>query len=158
MDGLPAATYAVTAVASGYAPAAEQTVAIAPTGAATADFALAGGSRVHGRVTDRASGRPLAGAQVELEGTVDVGGAPLKDNSGTRTDARGGFTFGGVQPGRTSIIASADGHHSFVQTGLHVDADADVGPIEISLRPLAEGEKPTIELTGIGASLGVKDD
>src|SRR5215831_5912455 len=159
VDGLPPGSYVATAVARDYAPAPEQLARIERAGdVADADFKLVAGGRVHGRVVERGTGRPLAGAHVELEGTADIGGVPLRTDSDTLADADGRFELGGLGSGLHSIFASASGHHNYIASRLSVEPGGDLGPISIELRPLAPGEEPRSEMTGIGIAIGANVD
>ena len=61
-----------------------------------------GGGTVYGTVVDRDSGRPLAGANVVLEGTVH----------GAACDIEGRFTIQGLPPGSYTLRASFVGYQS----------------------------------------------
>ena len=53
---------------------------------------------------------------------------------------------------------SAEGHHSRIVSGLQFENGQRLGPVELDLTPTAEGEEPTLELTGIGAVLMARND
>ena len=74
------------------------------------------------------------------------------------TDEQGQFALRGLAPGRRSVVVGAYGHHATVLGGLEVVDGAQLGPVEVLLTPLREGETPTIELAGIGTALGAGED
>ncbi|HJZ87036.1 MAG TPA: PDZ domain-containing protein, partial [Polyangia bacterium] len=70
----------------------------------------------------------------------------------------GRFELGGLGSGLHSIFASASGHHNYIASRLSVEPGGDLGPISIELRPLAPGEEPRSEMTGIGIAIGANVD
>jgi C-terminal processing protease CtpA/Prc len=56
------------------------------------------------------------------------------------------------------LVAAAAGHHARVVGGLEAPAGGDAGPVEIALRPLAEGETPRVELAGVGVGIAVRGE
>jgi len=52
-----------------------------------------------------------------------------------------------------SLLVSADGHHARIVGGIEVRDGDVIGPVEVRLSPVAEGEDPRVELAGIGATL-----
>jgi protocatechuate 3,4-dioxygenase beta subunit len=157
--GLVPGAYAVTVAAHGLAPAADVEFRIAdpPGEAETVDFALTRGGRVTGTVLDEATGAPIEGARVSVEGHLGSDGdLPLLASA--TSDASGEFAVGGLQAGLRSITILAAGHHGRILSGLNVPEGGDLGPITVKLRPTEEGEEPRLELTGIGAVLSAKGD
>jgi hypothetical protein len=155
---VPAGPYLVAAVAEGRAPSDNQKVEVpaAPATSALLTFVLGSGRKVTGRVSDRVTRAPLAGARVEVEG----GGAlaaqqPLATEA--RTDGDGHFELAGLPPERIGLTVTAEAHHGRVLGGLNVSADRDLGPLEIDLPPVGPGDKPRVELVGIGAVLSGQD-
>ena len=122
-------------------------------GVVEVEIRLSEGGRVVGRVTDRASGEPLAGAHVALEG--EAGGVPsvLDPGAAAVSAADGSFQLGGLPPRPASLLVSADGHHARIVGGIDVRDGGVAGPVEVRLSPLADGEDPAVELAGIGATL-----
>lgn len=55
-------------------------------------------------------------------------------------------------------MVGAGGHHPRIESGLVAVDGAVLGPIEVRLRPLAEGERPQLELVGIGVKLSAAPD
>ena len=156
IEGVPAGSYLVLAVAEGRMPSEEQMVEIAPEPAPPLElaFQLREGGRIHGRVVDRLTGQPLPRASVSLAGGPGAGqNMPLANDTLCGEDGR--FDLRGVPPGHLSLLASADGHHGRVVGGLEMKS-ADLGPLSVDLAPTREGEKPRIEMIGIGAMLGAK--
>jgi hypothetical protein len=117
------------------------------------EIRLSQGGRVTGRVTDRSSGQPLPGARIALEG--DAGGAPSVLDAGpvAFSGPEGAFLIGGLPSRAVSLLVSADGHHARIVGGIEVRDGDVIGPVEVRLSPVAEGEDPRVELAGIGATL-----
>jgi RNA polymerase sigma factor (sigma-70 family) len=159
LQGLAPGTYQVTALARGYAPAEPRQVTLADARASgRADFALPTGGRLTGRVVERATGKPLAGARVGSEGTVDLAGSALAMDDAALTDRDGNFVLEGLAPGLHTIVAGADGHHSRATSGVRVGAAGTAEPVTIELTPVAPGEDPHLEMVGIGVGISVVGD
>jgi hypothetical protein len=158
LTGLVPGRTLVQVVALGYAPAGEVSVDVPtpPAPPATADFELSRGSRIFGTVLDEPSRAPLQGARVTVEGRTRTGDTTVPIAGSTLTDASGAFELGGIAVQTHSILAAAAGHHGRIVSGLSVEEEQDVGPIEILLSPVVEGEKPALDLTGIGAVLSAE--
>jgi carboxypeptidase family protein/PDZ domain-containing protein len=158
LDGVSAGSYRALATTSGRAPSAEQAVEMKPDPAPAAEirFVLAAGTRAHGRVTDRATGQPIPGASVSLEGRAGVASSvPL--SSGVQTGEDGRFELGGIPTGRVSMMVSAGGHHARILGALEARPGQDLGPLLVALTPTRAGEDPNIELVGIGVSVAPRD-
>ncbi len=106
---------------------------------------------------DRKSGAALAGAQVYLEGQLSSASV-ISLLSSTVTDSAGRFELRGLAGGLGSVTVSAEGHHTRIVSGLQFENGQRLGPVELDLTPTAEGEEPTLELTGIGAVLMPRND
>ena len=160
MDGLAPGPAAVVVAAPGHAPSTEVEVTIPDPGEppATADFELASGGRIHGLVRDARSREPLPGAEIELEGEVDLGPSALPVRALATSGGDGVFELRGVPPGPVSLYAAAEGHHARIVSGLDVKEGESRGPVMVELTPLAPGEDPKLELTGIGAVLAPRRD
>ena len=159
LSGVPVGSYQVTAVAEGRSSAEETKVEVLadPAPTPTLRFSLRTGNRVFGLVTDRATRLPVAGARVALEGRAGVAAElPLRAEITSGSD--GSFELRGLPSGRLSLLVTADGHHGRVLGGLDIKADRDLGPVAVDLAPTREGEKPRIELVGIGAAVARKGD
>jgi len=156
IPALPEGDYLVSASAHGYATAPEVRVTLRGQDAEQ-DFALGRGGTIVGKVTDGETDAPIQGARVTLEGSfgVDAGAAPLLTT--TRSNAAGDFELRGIGPGKQSILVAAADHHGRISSGLEV-AEGQVLEVTIALTPTQEGERPRIELAGIGAVLSAKDD
>jgi hypothetical protein len=154
--GVPPGSYAVQVAAHGYAPSeAGVEVPEGASGPVTADFSLARGARMSGRVVEEGSGRPLERARISVEGLGP--GSALSVRYDALTDAQGHFTLDGLPTGEVTLFVSADGHHSRLLSGLHVRPEA-TPPQVIELRKTEEGEEPQVELVGIGAVLAARED
>lgn len=156
-DLLPG-TYAVTAAGLGHAPSATVDVTVPAGGEATADLVLRAGGRLHGVVVEDGTNQPIEGARITIEGLLGAGAGPVPVVADATTDASGRFSLLGLAEGARSVSAMAPGHHGRVLSGLVVTEGGEIGPVEISLAKLKDGEEPRVELTGIGAVLGPKGD
>ena len=148
-------TYLVSAAARGFARAPDRTVEIGDSGA-EADFTLARGSRIFGRVVERGAGTPIAGAIIAFEGHALDDGIGLSTE--TESAADGSFSLEGLPPGRESLNVQAAGHNGRILGALVVPADGALGPLTIDLAPTAPGEEPSTELVGIAAMLAARPE
>jgi hypothetical protein len=158
ISGLPPGNYAAIVAGYGYSPSAEAifTNEEGPSDQVI-DFDLKKGAELFGRVVDRKSGAALAGAQVYLEGQLSSASV-ISLLSSTVTDSAGRFELRGLGDGLRSVMVSAEGHHTRIVSGLEFENGQRLGPVELDLTPTAEGEEPTLELTGIGAVLMARND
>jgi RNA polymerase sigma-70 factor (ECF subfamily) len=159
LEGVPAGPAQVAVAADGRTPSEEQAaqVAAAPAPAVELAFTLRPGSLIHGAVTDRATGQPLAGAKVAVEGRAGAAAVvPLTAEARTGEDGR--FELRGVPVGLLSLVVVAPAHHGRILGGLELKAGQDLGPLAVDLAPTKEGEAPRIELVGIGASLAPRGE
>ena len=144
---------AVVVSAPGFAPSAEIAVDVpTPPGEARADAALEAGGRLAGVVRDEATRSPLPGARVSVEGALEAAASTFPVLAEATADAGGRFLLDGL-PRRFSIQVAAAGHHARVLGGLEVGPGETSGPVEIALRPVAEGESPRLDLVGVGLVL-----
>ncbi len=149
---------AVVFSAPGRAPSAALSVEIpAPPSEARLDAALEAGGTLTGVVRDEATGGPLEGARLGVEGSLASAASTFPVLSVADTGPDGAFTLGGL-PARFSISAVAAGHHARVVGGLEVEPGRALGPIEVRLRALAPGEEPRTELAGIGVGLSPREE
>jgi hypothetical protein len=158
ISGLPPGKYAALVAGYGYSPSAEAifTNEEGPSDKVI-DFDLKKGAELFGRVVDRKSGAALVGAQVHLEGPLSSASV-ISLLSSTVTDSAGRFELRGLAGGLGSVTVSAEGHHSRIVSGLQFENGQRLGPVELDLTPTAEGEEPSLELTGIGAVLEARSD
>lgn len=160
--GLAPGDYDVIATARDFAPSQERRISIddpAPDEPQEADFQLGRGGRITGRVIDSASRQPLEHARVSVEAALGSASASaVQLLASTTTDASGNFELRGLSSGLRSVFVAAFDHHRRLISGLTVNEGGDIGPLTIDLRPVAEGEEPTLELTGIGAILSIQGD
>jgi hypothetical protein len=155
LDDLLPGPASVLVSAPGYAPSPELQVEIPPPGGeAVADAALRAGGRVEGLVRDEATGAPIAGARLSVEGAFSAASTfPVLSEAVSGADGR--FTLPHLPP-RVSIMAAAAGHHARI-VGVDVP-EGGAASVEIPLRPAGEGEEPRIDLAGIGAVLTAHGD
>jgi hypothetical protein len=158
VGSLPEGDYLVRILAHGFAASEPVPVSVQPPDDSRADFLLVVGGTLTGVVTDADTKKPIEGARVTVEGRVGGGALPVPVVASTITDARGGFVLGGIAPGLRSVYAMAYRYHGRILSGLEVKDGATLGPVEITLTKLKEGEEPKLELTGIGAVLAPKGD
>jgi hypothetical protein len=147
-------TYDVQAFAAGWAPSERVT-------------ATAGGSPVELRVTEGATltgkvagddGKPIGYARITRDG-IGGGASAQPANAGTISRADGTFELAGIPPGAFSISIGAGGFHPKIEAGMTASEGAKLGPITITLAHLNPGEKPQLELVGIGVAIaGQKGD
>jgi membrane-associated protease RseP (regulator of RpoE activity) len=150
----------VLVAAPGRAPSAEQEVVVPEPGAppAIADFELSAGGRLRGEVRDARTRAPIAGAEIVIEGQVDLGPSLLPVRARAVSGPDGRFELSGVPDRLLSLQASAPDHHARLVAGLVVEDGEVRGPVVVDLTPLAPGEEPGVELTGIGAGLAARRD
>jgi len=159
VDGLEAREYRVQATAHGHAPSrpAAASAVLPPARPTAVDIQLPTGGTLVGVVRSKA-GPVLENARITVEGGLGDGSSPVPFSASAVTDAQGAFTLRGLAPGRRSVDVEAYGHHGYVLTGLEVQDGAQVGPVEVKLTPLREGEKPGVELAGIGIAFSPGED
>lgn len=150
---VPAGEYELLATAAGWTPS--------PLTRATPDasvtLTLSGGATVRGRVVSRADQKPVAYARIMRE-AAGGGASATPANAGTVTREDGTFELTGIPPGPFSLSIGAGGHHPRIESGLVAADGAALGPLTITLTPLAEGETPALELVGIGVKLAAEAD
>jgi hypothetical protein len=151
---LPPGHVVLVASSPGLTPSEEVEVTVPEhPGVAEVEIRMSEGGRVAGHVLDRASGEPIAGARVSLEG--DAGGTPSVLDAGASafSGPDGAFQLAGLPPRTSSLLVSADGHHARIVAGIEVRDGGVAGPVEVRLSPVAQGEDPRVELAGIGTTL-----
>jgi RNA polymerase sigma factor (sigma-70 family) len=159
VEGLEARDYLVQATAHGYAPSRPVAAGAVepPARPGAVSIQLPAGGTLSGTVRSK-TGEALENARVTVEGGVGESATPVPFSASAVTDAQGQFSLRGLAPGRRSVVVGAYGHHAAVVGGLEVVDGARLGPVDVSLTPLREGETPTIELAGIGTALGAGGD
>ncbi len=141
--------YEVLASASGLAPSAPTVVAA---GERDARIVVSEGATLTGKVIDAISGAPLSYARIMRE-AAGGGASTTPANAGTVTREDGTFELTGIPPGPLSISVGAGDYHPKIEAGLIATDGTTLGPLIIPLTKLAAGEKPTLELVGIGVKL-----
>ena len=159
VEGLGPRAYRVQATAHGHAPSrpADGRAEVPPDRAPPVAITLPDGGTLTGLVRSRGGG-PLENARVSVEGGVGEGPTPIPFAASALTDARGEFVLRGLAPGRRSVFVGAYNHHATILGGLEIAEGSVLGPVEVELTPVAEGEEPTVELAGIGAVLAAEGD
>ena len=150
--------YAVTALSGGWPSAEERRVAIRAGGVQDVVLELSSGGRVFGVVHDTASGKPIAGALINLESSLGDERSAVPLLTSAASDEQGAFELKGVSAGRFTVAVSAANHHHKLSSGLTLRAGGELGPLRIDLDPTAPGEEPKLELQGIGAVLRPQGD
>jgi protocatechuate 3,4-dioxygenase beta subunit len=159
IDGLAPGDYRVQATAHGHAPSqpASGRAEIPPARGSQVALTLPAGGTLTGTVRS-ADGAPLENARVSVEGGLGEGPTPVPFAASATTDKAGVFTLRGLSPGRRSVVVAAFDHHATILSGLEIAEGAQVGPIDVRLTPVAEGEQPTLELAGIGVQISPGDN
>ena len=151
--------YLVRAIARGHAASKALSVEVRQAETAQADFLLAMGARLTGKVLDAQSRSPISGARVEGEGpNIDIG-VPIQIEAATTTGTDGTFELRGLAAGPQSVGAGAQGYNSRILSGLQLVDGQTLGPVEIPLTPLSDADaEPKQEFTGIGAVVAPEGD
>jgi hypothetical protein len=158
--GLEPGAYELFASAYGFAPSAPVSAraAVAVDETEAVEIMLSRGGAVAGIVRAR-DGKPLEHARVTMESNEAPQGASVMPAApSVVTDAQGRFLLGGLPPGRRSVYIAAAMHNPRIISGLDVAEGTQLGPLDVVLNPVAEGESPRLELAGIGAMLAASDN
>jgi RNA polymerase sigma factor (sigma-70 family) len=151
---VPPGEYDLIAAASGWAPSTPVTAAA---GTKDARLVVTAGATLRGRVVAADGGAGISYARIMRE--APGGGASAQPaNAGTVTRADGSFELTGLPPGPVSITVAAGGYHPKIEAGLTATDGAQLGPLVVALAALREGEKPSLELVGIGCKLSADGD
>jgi len=141
--------FELIATATGWAPSAPITARPGATGVV---LAMTAGATIRGTVVAAEDGSPLPFARVVRESRG--GGASVQPaNPGVVSRRDGTFALTGVPAGRVSITIGAGARHPKIESGLEVQDGAALDLGAIALTALAPGEKPRLELVGIGVKL-----
>jgi protocatechuate 3,4-dioxygenase beta subunit len=110
IEGLPAGTFEVEAVADGFVPARAGAVVVSPGATASVDLRLAAGMAISGRVADPA-GKPVAGAVVSVDRDLMSMAMLGADAHVPRTTSAkdGTFRLGGLGDAPVDVKAEAEG-------------------------------------------------
>jgi hypothetical protein len=129
----------------------------AAAGARDVRVVVSAGAVLRGRVVSSGDGAPISYARVMYE-MLSGGGSAQPANAGTVTRDDGSFELRGIRPGPVSLTVGAGGHHPKIEAGIVARDGDELGPITITLTPLAPGETPRLELVGIGVALSGDGD
>jgi len=147
---LAAERQVIYAIASGYQPTRS-----APIGIRRGDtvrnvvIKLARSGELSGQVTDASTGQPIRGA---LVAPAEWGSRTLGKAAGTFTNSGGHYTLRSVPDSRTSLRVRASGYQPLLAGGV-VCSGGRRCKRDFALTPLAPGERPGGQLTGVGAVL-----
>ena len=159
VDGLSPGTYEATAMAAGYAWSTYAVVSVADS-EVQADFELHAGARITGRVIDDLTRRPLAGAEISLEGrrgdAPRLPVAPLSPEA--ETDIEGRFVLENVPSDVNSVSVAKRGYLVRLVSLRDLPREGDAPPLDIVLTPRDADPDAHVELTGIGATLRPRAD
>jgi membrane-associated protease RseP (regulator of RpoE activity) len=133
--------YDVVARARGWTPSA----ATAASPGTPVELVVDEGASLTGTVVAAATGAPIAGAHVALEGHSAV------DDFGVVTGADGTFELRGVPAGPVSIAALAEGYETRIEAGL-VARDGRFAPVTMALGTPNPGEERLADYVGIGVT------
>ncbi len=151
---VPAGDYELIASASGWAPSAATEVTA---GTTDAKLTVSLGATVKGVVVDAEKGEPLQYVRVMREG-AGGGASAAPANAGTVTRADGTFELTGIPPGPVALSFGGGGHHPKIEGGMTAVDGGVLGPLHVALTKIIDGEKPTLELVGIGVKLAAEGD
>lgn len=138
------------AIAPGYQPAQSKSITVRS--AATVQnvvLKMARSGELIGRVTDASTGQPIRGA---LVAPAEWGSRSLGTAAGTYTNSGGHYTLRSVPDSRTSLRVRATGYQPLLAGGIKCSG-GDRCKRDFALTPLALGERPGGQLTGVGAVL-----
>ncbi|MCG8424607.1 MAG: carboxypeptidase regulatory-like domain-containing protein [Proteobacteria bacterium] len=121
-------------------------------------ISLQRGGILSGKVVSAGDRQPLQSAKVTIEDTIGDLSSALPMSATVSTGEDGSFELAGLTPGLASVMVTAYNHHPRIISGLQVANNAHIGPLNIELTPIEQGEKPKIELAGIGAMLAAGED
>ncbi len=152
---LAAGTYAVRAAAEGFQPGEPVEVEVQG-GTETRDIVLVmkASGTLEGRVTDARTRGPIEGALVV---PAEWSNGDLAESVGALTDAQGRYRLEALPGKRSSLNVSAEGYRTLLGGGVVV-APGKSARRDFALTPQVQGQRPTSELTGIGAVLAPRPD
>jgi len=156
VTGLSPGDYLVRAIAHGYAPSTPVKVTVANSPGRRVTLKLPQGGQLTGKVIDAESKQPLENAKISVENSFGRGASAM--SATVVTDDKGEFSLAGLPLGRSSVTVAAYNHHRKIVGGFVVTEGAKVGPITIALTPTKPGEKPRLELAGLGIVLRAQGD
>ncbi len=100
------------------------------------DFELTPAASIRGRVLDRATGSPVAGAAVSCMSMVrSAGGFAMGDCPSIETDSLGRFAFGQLGVGSYQLFATADHRATIAPPELNLGIADDVADVTVYVDP-----------------------
>ncbi len=157
LEGLPPGVYDVVGGAADHALTRVRDVELGA-GEVVLALVLPDGGWISGRVVDETTGEAVALARVEVERSLAAGASIAPLRSSALTDERGAFEIHGVEPGRGSVYAYALGYAPRALAGLEIEAGADAGPVEVTLRPAEDAVGEVFDIVGIGVMVQVEGE
>ena len=146
--------FELLASASGLAPTRPTSVSA---GATDVKLVVTAGATLRGKVVAADGAGPVPYARIMRE--APGGGASTNPaNAGTVTREDGTFELTGIPPGPVSITIGAGNFHPKIESGMTAVDGGELGPLTITLSKIQAGEKPTLELVGIGVKLAPEGD
>lgn len=145
VDGLEPGRYELAVSAAGFGTVVRPQLVVAPAAFADGSVELVAEATIAGRVTDAATGRPLAGAEVAVAGRAV--------ECGVHAAADGAYRIDGVAPGRYDVRARHPGYVDRVQRGVDVVAGG-VHEVDFAL----DRDDDAVDRAGIGAALAWRGD
>jgi len=158
---LPDGRWALEAGSEDYSPA-EASVQLAR-GPGHADFVLVPGAEIQGRVVERATGRPVAGATVGFSRRTRKGDTHGMDSSEARdtvvTDEHGKFVLRPLPPAEYALHATAPGLATLAAPRVHAAIGESLTDVVVPVDPafdaagfVVEKDDPTKGLGGVEVS------
>jgi RNA polymerase sigma factor (sigma-70 family) len=114
-----------------------------------ADFVLVPGAEIHGRVVERATGRPVAGAIVGFGRRTHRGDSRGKDTSEPRetaiADEQGRFVLRPLEPAEYALHASAPGLATLASPRVHAAVGESIADVVVPVDPAFDASGFVVE-------------
>lgn len=158
VGGLGPGPHEVTVAAPDHASTAAMPVILRAGTTAELSVELGAGGHLVGRVVDAETSAALANARVTVERRIGRGASAVPVAETALSGEDGAFALDGVAPGLRSVAVWAADHHGRIRSGLVVEPGRTLDLGTVDLTPVEEGERPQLELAGIGAVLVAEGD
>lgn len=153
---LPDGSWNVAAGGDDYA--LETTRLTLRSGPGRADFQLVPAAAIHGRVVDRRTGEPIAGAVVGFERFRRQGGGfsvnSAKVDEVAHADANGAFVLRPLEPATYSLYASAPQRSTIVEAIVPIDIAEQITGVEVTVDPALDARGFAVDATDRSRGLG----